>query len=80
MRLSKFTALVAALMLTASTGAIAQSAPTASGSVTRAGAEAEDSSELRGTTAWILAAVVLGLIVWGVVELTGNEEDFPTSP
>lgn len=46
----------------------------------RAGEMTDGSNELAGTTAWILAAVALGLIVWGVIELTNDEDDFPTSP
>ncbi|MGQ0661468.1 hypothetical protein [Sphingosinicella sp.] len=46
----------------------------------RAGAETGSANELVGTTAWILAAIALGLIVWGIIELTSDDEDFPTSP
>lgn len=45
----------------------------------RAGVEGENASELVGTTAWILAAVALGLIIWGVIELSGGD-DGPSSP
>jgi len=72
------TPLVALSLLTGSSAAIAQAAPASSMTV-RAGAP-EGGSELVGTTAWILAAVAIGLIVWGIIELTGDEDDFPTSP
>lgn len=74
------TPLVALSMLTGSTAAIAQAAPAAASATSvRAGAP-EGQSELVGTTAWILAAVALGLIVWGIIELTSDEEDAPSSP
>lgn len=71
---SKKLAAVAALsMITASSAAVAQSAAPQSISA-RAGETAQDSNELVGTTAWILAAIALGLIVWGVVELTSDSD------
>jgi hypothetical protein len=78
---SKKLAAVAALsMITASSAAVAQSAAPQSiaAPAVRAGAETQGSNELVGTTAWILAAIALGLIVWGIIELTGD--DGPTSP
>jgi hypothetical protein len=44
----------------------------------RLGAVTEDSQELVGTTAWILAAIGLGLVIWGIIELTDDDE--PESP
>lgn len=44
----------------------------------RAPAATEDSQELVGTTAWILAAIGLGLVIWGIIELTDDDE--PESP
>lgn len=71
---------IAALSLVAAPVA-AQSAAPLSAPAVRAGAETGDASRLHGTTAWILAAIALGLIVWGIIELTGDdEEDFPNSP
>lgn len=52
----------------------AQAAPVAS----RAPAGVEDSQELVGTTAWILAAIGAALIIWGIIELTDDDE--PESP
>ena len=49
--------------------------------VERAAAPVEDGSELRGRTAWILAAIAVGLIVWGAIELLGDDDEaFPVSP
>jgi len=62
----------AALALTAAPIA-AQAAPAA-----RSAAPAAESEELVGTTMWIVAAIALGLIVWGVIELTSDDE--PESP
>jgi hypothetical protein len=78
--LSKKLAAIAAIsMITASSAAVAQTAaPSVAASTVRAGAPTEGSNELVGTTAWILAAIALGLIVWGVIELT--DDDGPSSP
>ena len=47
----------------------------------RAGADAEGASELRGTGKWIIGAVVLALVIWGVTELLDNDDEaFPVSP
>lgn len=49
----------------------------------RAGDALEDASDLdrRGVGIYLVGAVVLGLIIWGIIELTSDdEEDFPTSP
>ena len=51
----------------------AQAAP-----ATRTGAPVEQADQLQGTTMWIAAAIALGLIIWGVIELTGDDE--PDSP
>lgn len=75
--LSKKLAAVAAIsLMTASSAAVAQTAAPVSVAA-RAGAPAEGSNELVGTTAWILAAVALGLIVWGIIELTDDDPDSP---
>ena len=77
--------LALAALLSASSVAAAQSAAplslTNSPAIERASAEVEDASELRGPVRWIVGAAVLGLIIWGIIELTDdNERDFPTSP
>ena len=76
---SKFlTPLVALSLLAGSSAAIAQTAQPVTASV-RAGAP-EGQEQLRSTTAWILAAIALGLIIWGIIELTNDDEAFPNSP
>lgn len=76
----KLAALAALSMITASSAAVAQSAApqSISAPAVQAGETTQGSNELVGTTAWILAAIALGLIVWGVIELTGD--DGPSSP
>ena len=77
----KMTALAAISLVTASTAAAAQSpAPGQTPAVERAGTEAQGSNELRGGTVWILGAIVLGLLIWGAIELLNDDEDAPTSP
>ena len=51
----------------------AQAAPAA-----RADAPVAESEELVGTTMWIVGAIALGLIIWGIIELTNDDE--PESP
>ncbi len=51
----------------------AQAAPAA-----RTAAPVAESEELVGTTMWIVAAIALGLVIWGVIELTSDDE--PESP
>ena len=69
-------ALAAVSLITASSAAVAQTAAPTS-VATRAGAPTERSNELVGTTAWILAAIALGLIVWGIIELTDDDAESP---
>ena len=66
-------AVSAAMALTAAPIA-AQAAPQ---SVSRTGAEVGQSEQLRGTTMWIVAAIALGLLVWGIIELSDDEPDSP---
>ncbi len=40
----------------------------------RAATATGESNELVGTTAWVLAAIGLGLVVWGVIELTDDSD------
>ena len=51
----------------------AQAAP-----VARTSAPVGESEELVGRTMWIVAAIALGLVVWGIIELSGDDE--PESP
>jgi hypothetical protein len=71
----KLAALAALSLMAAGTTAQAQSAQSlsvaSSPTVARAGATVEDGSEMGGgATTWIIAAVVLGLAIWGIIELT----------
>ena len=77
----KLAVLAAFSLATAGTVAQAQSAAALSvapAAVERVGANTEGSNELVGTTAWILGAIALGLVIWGIIELT--DDDDPTSP
>ena len=73
------TALASTAALTLTLAPIAaQAAPQ---EVSRTGAPVAESEELVGTTAWILAAIAAGLIIWGAIELFGNDDDdAPVSP
>jgi hypothetical protein len=79
-------ALAAAALLGTSSVAAAQSTDALSlansPAVERAGGDLEDGNALRrGPGRWIIGAAALGLIIWGIIELVGdNEEDFPSSP
>ena len=44
----------------------------------RSPAATEQSQELVGTLAWVLAAIGVGLVIWGIIELTDDDE--PQSP
>ena len=78
----KLSALVAISMLTASSAAVAQSAQSLSLTpAAHAGADAQSANALdsrNGIGIYLIGAVVLGLIVWGVIELTKDDE--PSSP
>jgi hypothetical protein len=83
--LSKKLAAIAAIsLITASSAAVAQSAPSSlnAPSVSRAAAPAAGESNLddrNGIGIYIVGAVVLGLIIWGIIELT-SDDDGPESP
>ena len=77
----KLSALVALSLVTASSAAVAQSAGSLSLANTPT-AQAQGASNLddrNGIGIYIIGAVVLGLIVWGIIELTKDDEG-PTSP
>lgn len=81
MRSSKLAALAALSLFIGTSAASAQVAAASPALVERAGAPARDASDLRGTTGWIIGAIVLGLLIWGGIELFGDdEEDAPVSP
>ena len=77
----KLAALAALSLMAASTAAGAQSAQSLSlansPTVQRAGAETEDASNLTMTTI-VIGAIVIGLLIWGGIELLGDDE--PSSP
>jgi hypothetical protein len=78
----KLSALVALSMVTASSAAVAQSAQSLSLNNSPAVAGAQDASNLddrNGIGIYIIGAVVLGLIIWGIIELT-DSDDGPSSP
>ena len=76
--------LLTALSLTIAGTAAAQSASSLSLASSapggRAGAELGEASQLRGPGLWIVGAVALGLIIWGLSELLDNETATPASP
>ena len=81
----KLAAIAAVSLITASSAAVAQSAQplSLSGSpgVARsaAGMQGQSNLDRRGYGIYIVGAIVLGLIIWGIIELTNNN-DHPHSP
>ena len=81
----KISAVVAASVLSMSSAAVAQTAqplslanaPQARAAATPSQASALD--DRNGIGIYIIGAVVLGLIVWGIIELTSGD-DGPKSP
>jgi len=75
----KLAAIAAVSLITASSAAVAQSAQPLSLSnspaVQRAGPSVQGESDLdrRGIGIYIVGAVVLGLIIWGIIELTKSD-------
>ena len=53
-------------------------AQAAEAAAVRTSADVQQTEELRGTTAWILAAIGVGLLIWGIIELTDDSD--PESP
>lgn len=85
MRSSRLAALAALSIIVGTTSAVAQSpaAQRNAAPAARIALQTDDSSELncRGIGIYLIGAVVLGLIVWGVIELTRNDDEaFPVSP
>jgi hypothetical protein len=84
MRSTMLAMLGAASLLAGASAAAAQSAAPlslANSPTVRAGADPSDANAIRGTARWILGAIVLGLVVWGAIELLGDDEEaFPASP
>lgn len=76
--LSKKLAAIAAIsLITASSAAVAQSAPTSlqAPSASRAGTPVAGNNldDRNGIGIYIVGAVVLGLIIWGIIELTDDD-------
>ncbi|MDQ8756252.1 hypothetical protein RCO27_08410 [Sphingosinicella sp. LHD-64] len=77
----KLAALAALSLMTASTVAHAQSAQSLSvaSAAPRAGADTQDANQMAGGAGiWVIGAIVLGLAIWGIIELTDDDE--PSSP
>jgi hypothetical protein len=78
----KMSALVAISVLSASSAAVAQTAQPlslANAPITQAAASPNQLDSRNGFGIYIIGAVVLGLIVWGVISLTDNNNG-PASP
>lgn len=77
----KLSALVAISVLTASTAAVAQTAQPLSlaSSPALSATESSQLDDRNGIGIYIIGAVVLGLVIWGVIELT-KDDDNPSSP
>jgi len=79
----KMAALAAVSILSASSAAVAQTAqPLSLANAAPAGATTQGASDLdsrNGIGIYIIGAVVLGLIIWGIIELTKSDEG-PSSP
>ena len=80
MRSKMMGTMLAAFALTAGSVAAAQTAAPLGLANGRAGAEFGEASDLGRSAPWIVGAIALGFIVWGIIEFTSDEDDFPTSP
>jgi hypothetical protein len=80
----KLSALVALSLITVSSAAVAQSAQSLSiVPAARAGHDLDGENALgsrNGYGIYIIGAIVIGLAVWGIIELTKNKDDSPESP
>jgi hypothetical protein len=86
MRANYLAAIAATSLIVAGSAAAAQTAqplslagsPAARAS---AGASGESSLEGRGPAIYIVGAIVLGLVIWGIIELTSDGDNaMPVSP
>ena len=72
-------AMATILLVAGGSAAAAQSARTPGTAATpvaqRAGESTEGHNSLEGTTAWILAAISIGLIIWGIIEFTSDQKN-----
>jgi hypothetical protein len=83
MRSITLAGIAAVSLITASSAAVAQTAAptTPAAPVERSGASLDRESQLRGHTLWIVGAVALALLIWGLIEILGDDdEDVPVSP
>jgi len=85
MRAKYLAAIAAVSLIAASSAAPAQTArplSLANSPAARASASTSGQSSLdrRGYGIYVVGAIVLGLIVWGIIELTNNNNDMPHSP
>ena len=83
MRSPVLAAIAAVSLVTASSAAIAQTAAptTPAAPFERSGASLDGENQLRGTTMWIVGAIALLLLIWGLIELLNDDEDdVPVSP
>jgi len=79
----KLAAIAAVSLISASSAAVAQSAQPLSlnPAVQRAsaGTSGQNNLDRRGYGIYIVGAVILGLIIWGIIELT-KDDNGPSSP
>jgi hypothetical protein len=85
MRANTLAAIAAISLIASSTAAAAQTArplSLANSPAARAGADTSGESSLRrrGAGFYIVGAIVLGLVIWGIIKLTDGEDDMPSSP
>ena len=65
----------------AATPAMAQSVAPAPAAETQLGSQGENAQFGLGPHGWIIAAVVAGLVIWGIIELVDDDNDEePVSP
>jgi hypothetical protein len=74
--MKKILAAAAAASMVLGTAASASSAQSLSlRNAPRAATAVGESNEQLGAAAWVLGAIGLGLVVWGIVELTDDDSD-----
>lgn len=76
----KLTAAVAASALLVATPAFAQAAQPVAAPAAETVSADNALAEERGLMTYVLGAVVLGLVIWGIIEVTGGDDDEPVSP
>ena len=76
MRSPTLAAAAALALITASSAAVAQTA-TPVAPVERSGASLDSDSQLRGTTMWVVGAIALALLIWGLIEILGDDDEAP---